>query len=244
MAIPTNNTRQTDSGSNPAAYNPFPAYKPWNPFAGQPKKTVRERYPAYWRGNPNAAGGQQPQQSSNPFGEQTRRVVNMPLPLPVVRIQQQRENQLVLQQELRNRANISQMMSPTGQTSLFRNIPGVNANGFPRGISQGGYVPYGPIDYTRARQSQYNEWQASGGVNRQLTDWFDPYDPAGSPYMTSQYIPQTDYTDYGGGYGYGGGWGGGGSYEQQDTAPFYQGNYTQRRNRWNETLLTWGLRQQ
>ena len=65
--------------------------------------------------------------------------------------------------------------------------------------------------------------------------------------MTSQYIPGTNYDDsgYGSGYGYGygGGWGSGG-YEQTDTAPFYQGNYTQRRNSWNETLLTWGLRQQ
>lgn len=52
-----------------------------------------------------------------------------------------------------------------------------------------------------------------------------------------------------GGYGYGGGgWGGygggGWEYDQEASAPFYRGNYTQSKSRWNETLLTWGLRQE
>lgn len=52
-------------------------------------------------------------------------------------------------------------------------------------------------------------------------------------------IPETGY----GGYGGYGGWGSGG-YEQEDSAPFYRGDYTQNKSRWNETLLTWGLRQE
>ena len=53
-------------------------------------------------------------------------------------------------------------------------------------------------------------------------------------------VPDTGYGDYGG-YG---GWGGGGSYTPEDSAPFYRGDYTQNKSRWNETLLTWGLRQE
>ena len=87
------------------------------------------------------------------------------------------------------------------------------------------------------------------GVARGYANDYDPSDPSAAPYMTSVLIPMPDYNyDYGSGGGYGGyggygGWGGGG-YDRQDSAAFYQGNYTQRRNRWNETLLTWGLRQQ
>lgn len=106
-----------------------------------------------------------------------------------------------------------------------------------------GNQSHDPSFFRRAGQRLVADWQAAGGVNIPITDWFDPYDPAGSPYYQSQYQPVAESA---GGYGGWGGWGGygGGSYTPEDSAAFYSGNYTQRRNRWSETLLTWGLRQQ
>lgn len=234
MAIPTYNTQQTDGNSNSG----LPRYVPYNPFANQNKQTVQQRYPAYWR---NSSGTTPPvQQSLSPFGEQTRRIGNTSLPLPAALVQQRQTLRPTLQQSqdawqaaARMQAGLrpTALQSQQAQRAAAQMQVNIRQQQFLNDLRAGKYA------------SPYEEWQASGGVNRQLTDWFDPYDPAGSPYMTSQYIPQTNYDGYGG-YGYGGGWGGGGSYEQQDTAPFYQGNYTQRRNSWNETLLTWGLRQQ
>lgn len=230
MAIPTYNTKQTDTAYNPAAYNAFPSYKPWNPFANQNKQQqpVQQRYPAYWQNSPAAA--MPVHRSASPFAEQTRRVGNaaLPLPLPMVR------REMIAQRQPLQPIRPTALQSQQAQRAAAQMQVDIRQRNFLNDLRAGKYA------------SIYDEWQASGGVNRQLTDWFDPYDPAGSPYMTSQYVPQTNYDGYGGYGGYGGGWGGygGGGYEHQDTASFYQGNYTQRRNRWNETLLTWGLRQQ
>lgn len=205
--------------TNPTDGGYSPTYRPWNPFANQ-QQPVQQRYPAYWQNSPAAA--MPVHRSASPFTEQTRRVGNAapPLPLPMVRREMIAQPTALQIQQAQQAA--AQMQVDARQRQFLNDL------------RAGKYA------------SIYDEWQASGGVNRQLTDWFDPYDPAGSPYMTSQYVPQTNYDGYGGYGGYGGGWGGygGGGYEHQDTASFYQGNYTQRRNRWNETLLTWGLRQQ
>lgn len=256
MAIQTFNTKQTDSGWNPQSYNPFPGYKPYNPFATGPVYKAKDvTRPVQQQAPRNAFGANWTYDAAgNPVYQPAQRRPTQPaynqnlLPLPVVTRQsiaagQQQELQ---RQQQQGRINLSQLYSGAGQQSLF-NIPGINDYGFPRGISQGSFVPYGPVNYQRAKNTRYNEWLQAGGVNKPVTDWFDPYDPAGSPYMTSQYITAPEYNyDYGSGGGGGGwgGWGGGGGYDRQDSAAFYQGNYTQRRNRWNETLLTWGLRQQ
>jgi len=98
------------------------------------------------------------------------------------------------------------------------------------------------LDWNALRAQDVADWRAAGGTNIKRTDWFDPYDPAGSPYMTSQIVNAPAHYPSGGGWSsWGGGWGGGGG---GSSAAFYQGNYTQQRARWNETLLTWGLRQE
>lgn len=236
MAIPTYNTRQTDSGSNPAAYNPFPAYKPWNPFAKQQQQqqqpAIRNRGGANWTYNASGMPVYQAQPQQPVRTVPGANWIYNAAGLPVVQTPQQMMNRQVLAQgPIRPTA----LQSQQAQRAAAQMQVDIRQRQFLNDLRAGKFA------------TPYEEWQASGGVNRQLTDWFDPYDPAGSPYMTSQYVPQTNY-DYGGGggYGYGGGWGGygGGGYEHQDSASFYQGNYTQRRNRWNETLLTWGLRQE
>lgn len=112
-----------------------------------------------------------------------------------------------------------------------------------------GNQSHDPSFYRTAGEELVAGWKAAGGVNIPVTDWFDPYDPAGSPYMQSQYVPVAESAGGSGGWGGWGGYGGyggygGNSYTPEDSAAFYSGNYTQRRNRWSETLLTWGLRQQ
>ena len=96
------------------------------------------------------------------------------------------------------------------------------------------------LDWNALRAQDVADWRAAGGTNIKRTDWFDPYDPAGSPYMTSQIVNAPVHYPSGGGWS---SWGGGGGGDMSSAA-FYQGNYTQQRARWNETLLTWGLRQE
>jgi len=94
----------------------------------------------------------------------------------------------------------------------------------------GGGGPYNNID-VRA-------WQNG--------DYFNIPDLSGPLYWTPQYVnaPQEapGQGNGWGGWGRGGGGGGGGG-GNSSSAAFYQGNYTQQRARWNETLLTWGIRQ-
>ena len=116
---------------------------------------------------------------------------------------------------------------------------------YPYGASTAGVEAMtNALDWNALRAQDVADWKAAGGTNIPLTDWFDPYDPAGSPYMTSQYVnAPTHSPSMGGGWsGWGGAGGGGGG--SGSSAAFYQGNYTQQRARWNGTLLTWGLRQQ
>lgn len=91
-----------------------------------------------------------------------------------------------------------------------------------------------PFDYSTSYFSNY--W--TNMMNRR--DAYGNLVPTGP---INEYWEFTDVPDSGGG-GWGGGWGGGGGYEQEASAPFYRGEYTQNRSRWNETLLTWGLRQE
>ena len=72
----------------------------------------------------------------------------------------------------------------------------------------------------------------------QNENFFNIPDFSGPLYWTPQYVnaPQHAPSSGGGWSGYGGG--------DRSSAAFYQGNYTQQRARWNETLLTWGLRQE
>lgn len=217
MAIPTYNTQQTDGGYSPT-------YRPWNPFANQqpPKQAARKVLA-------RPIQRQFPQQ----FPQWSPWQLPPPIPMPIMPVMRAPLQTTVQRQGLLPRPTASQ--SQQAQRAAAQMQVDIRQRQFLNDLRAGKFA------------TPYEEWQASGGVNRQLTDWFDPYDPAGSPYMTSQYIPQTNYDGYGGYGGYGGGWGGwggGGGYAHQDSASFYQGNYTQRRNRWNETLLTWGLRQQ
>lgn len=73
----------------------------------------------------------------------------------------------------------------------------------------------------------------------QNENFFNIPDFSGPLYWTPQYVNAPQHApSSGGGWSSWGGGGGGSS------AAFYQGNYTQQRARWNETLLTWGLRQE
>lgn len=263
MAIQTFNTQQSDSGWNPQSYNPFPGYKPYNPFATGPVYKAKDvTRPVQQQAPRNAFGANWTYDAAgNPVYQPAQRRPTQPaynqnlLPLPVVTRQSIAAGQQ--QQALRRQQQQQLFMrqfAPTTVPNRFAN-PGMTgmiygANGLPRGYIEtgGGYVPYGPLRFNRTTPSGvpgmvYDE----NGVARGYDNDYDPSDSSASPYMSSQYIPATEYNyDYGnsGGYGGWGGWGGGGGYEHQDSAAFYQGNYTQRRNRWNETLLTWGLRQQ
>jgi len=98
---------------------------------------------------------------------------------------------------------------------------------------------YGPNEQIVNRTTQtfpVGAWQ-----NEQF---FNIPDLSGPLYWTPQYINAPQHApNYGGGWSsWGGGGGGGGG--DRSSAAFYQGNYTQQRARWNETLLTWGLRQE
>lgn len=78
----------------------------------------------------------------------------------------------------------------------------------------------------------------------QNEQFFNIPDQSGPLYWTPQYINAPQHApNYGGGWSSWGGGGGGGEGDRSSAA-FYQGNYTQQRARWNETLLTWGLRQE
>ena len=90
---------------------------------------------------------------------------------------------------------------------------------------------YSPNERVLNQSVPFGAWQ-----NEQF---FNIPDQSGPLYWTPQYINAPQHApNYGGGWSSWGGGGGGSS------AAFYQGNYTQQRARWNETLLTWGLRQE
>ena len=76
----------------------------------------------------------------------------------------------------------------------------------------------------------------------QNENFFNIPDFSGPLYWTPQYVNAPQHAPSSG-YGWSG-YGGGGGGESRSSAAFYQGNYTQQRARWNETLLTWGLRQE
>lgn len=95
---------------------------------------------------------------------------------------------------------------------------------------------YSPNERVLNQSVPFGAWQ-----NEQF---FNIPDQSGPLYWTPQYINAPQHApNYGGGWSsWGGGGGGGGG--DRSSAAFYQGNYTQQRARWNETLLTWGLRQE
>jgi len=235
------NTKQTDSGWNAQSFNRFPGYTPWNPF----KKKTESRNQVIERVTPNSAS----QPATSAFGGAWRPTFayNLPTAAAVAPIAY-RQNALQQNMFQPNRLQTVQSAYPVRTATPNNNLPtaGAPANAFQynRTYWSTGNQSHDTSFYRRAGQNLVNDWRSAGGYNIPITDWFDPYDPAGSPYQQSQYmnVPETA-----GGYGGWGGWGGysgGGGYTPQDSAAFYSGNYTQRRNRWSETLLTWGLRQQ
>jgi len=95
---------------------------------------------------------------------------------------------------------------------------------------------YSPNERVLNQSVPFGAWQ-----NEQF---FNIPDQSGPLYWTPQYINAPQHApNYGGGWSSWGGGGGGGEGDRSSAA-FYQGNYTQQRARWNETLLTWGLRQE